>query len=353
MSIHNTFMKTIGRWFLCIILFLFGLNGSLWPQSVSRVGTSAATFLKIGVGARALAMGEAYSTIADDVTGTYWNPAGLALMTSKQFLFTHYNYIADLYFDFGAMAIPFDNVGTFGLFITYLGMPDIERTTIKQPYGTGEMVSASSFNIGLSYGRSLTNKFSIGGNFKYIQENLWHTYAKTFAFDIGLLYRTDFKGLRLGMSISNFGPGLQLQGRDLLVQHDIDPNSDGNNGNINADLKTDQFSLPILFRVGISSDVLKDIFHVKNNHLILAMDAIHPNDNFEYMNFGAEYAFKSVIFLRTGYRHEFLRDREGGLTYGFGLNLGIKGVGVHLDYALADFGRFDTLNKFSLILELK
>ncbi len=352
MNIRNTFIKTNKHWLFGIILLLFGLNSTLWSQSVSRVGTSAATFLKIGVGARALAMGEAYTTIANDVTGTYWNPAGLALMTGKQFLFTHYNYIADLYFDYSAMAIPFDNVGTFGLFITYLGMPDIERTTIKEPYGTGEMVSASSFNIGVSYGRSLTNKFSIGGSFKYIQENLWHTSAQTFAFDVGLLYKTDFKGLRLGMSISNFGPGLQLKGRDLLVQHDIDPSSEGNNGNINADLKTDQFSLPILFRVGVSSDVFKNVLHLKSNHFILAMDAIHPNDNFEYMNFGAEYSFKKIIALRAGYREEFLTDREGGLTYGFGLNISVKGVGLHVDYALADFGRFDTLNKFSLILEL-
>ncbi len=336
---------------MAMTLMVFWIK-PLAGQKVSRAGTSAATFLKVGVGARALAMGEAYTTLSGDVTATYWNPAGLAAVQKNQFLFTHYNYIADIYFDYAAMAIPVSNVGTFGLFITYMGMPDIERTTINEPYGTGEKVSASSFNMGLSFGKFLTDRFSIGGNFKYIQENLWHTSAKSYAFDIGLIYRTHFKNLTLGMAITNFGPGMQLRGRDLLVQHDIDPVHEGNNGNINADLKTDEFSLPILFRVGASINIFRHVLGLENNDLILAMDAVHPNDNYEYMNFGLEYGFKNMIALRTGYRQSFLKDREGGLTYGLGLNLRVMGIRLMVDYALADFGRLDTLNKFSLILEL-
>ena len=351
MKINKTFTGPAAGWILSFI-FLILFNPSLYAQKVSRVGTSAATYLKVGIGARALAMGEAYTTLAKDVTATYWNPAGLAALNKNQFLFTHYNYIADIYFDYAAMAIPFSGVGTFGLFITYMGMPDIERTTVLEPGGTGEKVSASSFNMGLSYGKFLTDRFSIGGSFKYIQENLWHTSAKSFAFDVGLIYRTHFKNLTLGMSITNFGPGMQLQGRDLLVQHDIDPTHEGNNGNINADLKTDQYSLPILFRVGASINILRDVFSLQNNDLVVAVDAVHPNDNYEYMNFGLEYSFKKMIALRTGYRESFLQDREGGLTYGVGLRIRVMGIGLLLDYALADFGRLDTLNKFSLILEL-
>ncbi len=347
-------VKIKNRSAIVSILFAMLLFNSPWlmAQKVSRVGTSAATFLKVGIGARALAMGEAYTTIGGDVSSTYWNPAGLAALSQNQFLFVHYNYIADIYFDFGAMALPFNNLGVFGLFITYMGMPDIERTTITEPYGTGEKVSASSFCMGLSYGKYLTDRFSIGGNFKYIQENLWHTEARSFAFDLGLLYRTHFRNLTLGMSIANFGPGMRLQGRDLLVQHDIDPIHEGNNGNINADLKTDEFSLPIIFRVGGSIDLFKDVLGLEQNGLLLAMDAVHPNDNYEYMNFGLEYSFRNLIALRGGYRQTFLKDREGGLTYGFGLNLSVVGIRLMLDYALADFGRLDTLNKFSLILEL-
>lgn len=321
-------------------------------QSVSRVGTSAATFLKIGVGARPLGMGEAFTTQAQDVSAIYWNPSGLAAVQNVQLLLNHYDYIADVYFDYGAVAFPMGNIGSFGFHFAYLGMPDIERTTIIEPEGTGEMVSASSFSAGLSYARMLTDRFSIGGTVKMIRENLWHTNATGFALDVGLTYTTHFKNLKVGMSISNFGTSMQLDGRDLLVQHDIDKTSDGNNSNINANLKTDSYSLPILFRVGISANVTRDVFNIENNDLIIAVDAIHPNDNFEYLNVGGEYTFRNLLALRAGYRQLFLKDAEGGFTFGFGLHLNLLNSDFYLDYAAVDYGRLDRLNKFSLIFSL-
>lgn len=321
-------------------------------QSVSRVGTSAANFLKIGVGAKALGMGEAFSTQASDVTSIYWNPSGLSYVENIEVLFTHYDYIADIYYDYGAVAIPFGSAGVVGLHFAYLGMPDIERTTILEPAGTGEMVSASSFSAGLSYARLLTDRFSIGATLKMIRESLWHTHATGYAIDVGLIYRALFKNLKVGMSISNFGTGMQLDGRDLLVQHDIDEISEGNNSNINANLKTDHFSLPILFRVGISANLTRDFLGLENNDLILAVDAIHPNDNFEYLNVGTEYTYRNLLSLRAGYRQLFLNQAEGGLTLGFGLQLTLFNSQFYLDYAAVDFGRLDRLNKFSLIFSL-
>jgi hypothetical protein len=138
-SIHENWVRSVGFWVTLIIVLC---SISLHAQSVSRVGTTAAPFLKIGVGGRALAMGEAYSTQAKDVTGLFWNPAGLANMNGNQILLNHFDYIADLSYVFGGVAIPFSAVGTFGFSISYLGMPDIERTTVQFPDGNGEKVSA-------------------------------------------------------------------------------------------------------------------------------------------------------------------------------------------------------------------
>lgn len=343
--------KCLERFF--IILALLALQaGILNAQTVSRVGTTAAGFLKIGVGARALGMGEASATQAEDVTSLYWNPAGLAQIDNTQILFNHYDYIADIYYDYGGVAMSFGSFGTVGLHFGFLGMPDIERTTINEPEGTGEMVSASSFTAGLSYARKLTDRFHMGGTVKMIHESLWHTSATGFAVDLGLTYRTIFKNMKIGMSISNFGTSMQLKGRDLLVQHDIDPISAGNNSNINADLKTDKFSLPILFRVGLSSNITQDVFGIENNDLVFAVDAVHPNDNYEYMNAGVEYTYRKLLSLRGGYRQLFLEDSEGGLTLGFGLNLKLFSYSFIMDYAAVDYGRLDQLNKFSLILSL-
>ena len=347
-------MKNVNRKIInhsiLFIIFMLLFRPVLQAQTVSKVGTTAGAFLKIGVGARCLAMGEAMATQATDITAMYWNPAGLSRISGMQILLNHYDYIADMNFDYGALAIPMQQLGTFGIHFSILSMSDIERTTILEPEGTGEMVAASFYSIGAGYARALTDRFSIGGNLKYVSENLWHTHSGGIAMDVGVLYRSLFKNIRIGMSISNFGSEMQLSGRDLLVQHDIDEQSNGNNANINANMSTDEFSLPIHFRVGISANLTKDFLNINNNDLVIAVDAVHPNDNKEYLNIGGEYVFRDLISARAGYRQLFLEDHEGGITYGFGLKLKILANQFYMDYAVVDLGRLDYLNKISLIL---
>lgn len=343
-------LRQLLRTFSILLIVTPLLVSNVSAQSIGRVGTTAAPFLKIGVGGRALGMGEAYTTIAEDITGMYWNPAGISRIEKMQAIVNHFDYIGDLYYDYAGFAMPIENIGTVGIFIGRLGMPDIERTTIQFPNGTGEKVSASSMVLGFSYARSLTDRFSIGGNFKYIREAIWHTSASTFAFDVGVLYRAFFKNIRIGMSISNFGSDMQLDGRDMLIQHDIDASFAGNNQNINAHLDTDKFPLPILFRVGLSSNITKDFLGISEHDWIIALDAVHPNDNKEYMNIGTELKLYNLISLRGGFREFLLQDREGGLTLGVGLQLNVMGIDMKVDYANIDYGRLDHHNKFSLIL---
>jgi hypothetical protein len=349
-SEQNRFSKSLKTLALLCFLLLIIFAQSVDAQVIGRVGTTAAPFLKIGVGARALAMGEAYTTQAEDITGIYWNPAGLANLSKKQVIFNHYDYIADLYYDFGAFAMPVAGFGTIGAFIGYLGMPDIERTTIQFPDGTGEKVSANSFVTGLSYARSLTNRFTIGGSIKYVRETIWHSTASGYAFDIGVFYRSFFRNVKIGMSITNFGTEMQMSGRDMLIQHDINDTFEGNNENIGGHLDTDKFPLPILFRVGLSANVAEDFLKLEDYDWILAMDAVHPNDNKEYLSAGTELKLYDMFSLRTGFRQLFLEDSEGGLTFGFGLQVNIIGTDMYIDYANVDYGRLDRHNKFSLIL---
>jgi len=333
------------------IVFLVGfLSINIQGQSISKVGTAAASFLKIGAGARSLAMGEAVVSNIEDVTSMYWNPAGLALMQKNQVVFNHYDFIADLNYEYAGVAIVMPEIGTVAASFTYLGAPDIERTTYLRQEGTGEMVSSSFYSFGLGFARMLTNRFAIGGNIKYIQENLWHTSSTGFALDIGISYTTLFKGLKIGMSMSNFGTSMQLEGRDLAIQHDIASQSDGNNGQINGNLATDEFPLPVLFRFGISSNITKDFFEMEDHDFVVAVDALHPNDNKEYLNVGGEYFYNKMFALRAGHRQLLLEDSEGGFTFGFGLHYDIDQIGVNLDYAASDFGRLDYVNKFTFIL---
>jgi hypothetical protein len=140
-----------------------------------------------------------------------------------------------------------------------------------------------------------------------------------------------------------------MQGRDMLIQHDIDETFEGNNENIGGTLDTDSYPLPILFRVGLSANILEDFFKVQEYDWIFAVDAVHPNDNREYLSAGTEVTIQDMIALRAGYRQLLLEDREGGLTLGFGLYVRVAGAEINVDYANVDFGRLDRQNKFSLI----
>lgn len=339
--------RTIVAFGLLFLMLPLRPSGSK-AQEVTKVGTTAAKFLSIQVGPRALGMGGAYVSIATDATAMYWNPSGIARLQGRQLYVSHSEWLADINFDYLALVLPLGNLGAAGLNLTAMTMPDMDITDELNPEGTGLSFSASSFAVGLSYARNLTDRFSIGANVKYIVENIWNSQAQGMAVDIGTLFDTPLKGLRLGASISNFGTKMRIQGDDLLVQKDIDENIAGNNETINAFLATDKFDLPLLLRIGVSWDVQLG----ENNRLTLAVDGAHPNDNTEYISLGGEYAlFGEMIFLRAGYRALYLRDSDEQFTLGAGIDYDIiRGYNLAVDYAFEQFDRLSNVHKFSVAI---
>jgi opacity protein-like surface antigen len=336
--------------YFCITILLVLSVTSGWAKEVTKAGTTAAGFLNIDVGARAIGMGGAFVSMADDATTMYWNPAGIARFSSPQANFTHMRWIADITFNYAAFIVPFDKFGSIGLNATFMRCDQMERTTVYSPMGTGEMFDVGSYAFGLGYATNLTDRFSIGFNFKYIQENIYHSSANGIAFDIGTLFTTWLNGMKIGMSITNYGTKMQMEGQDMLIQVDVDKSVTGNNPNINAYLATEKYDLPLMFRVGVSMDVLKG---VGDSNLNLSLDALHPNDDVENLNVGAEYIYHNLITLRGGYHSLFARDSETGLTLGVGLNINLLGdIILNLDYAYMDFGRLDNTQMITLSLQL-
>ena len=331
-----------------IILSIGFTVSAAFGQKVTKVGTTAAPFLNIGVGSRAIAMGGAFVSAADDASALFWNVSGIARLNRNEVILDHAEWIADINYDFAGVVWNMGPLGVLGGSFTSLSMGDMERTTEYQPEGTGELFSAGSFAIGISYARNLTDRFSIGFTGKYISEKIFNSGAHGVALDIGTLYTTPFHDMKIGMSISNFGTKMQMQGRDMLVQYDIDPLRAGNNANLNANLQTDRFDLPLMFRVGVSMELLRSR---ANHSLLVAVDALHPSDNVESLNLGAEYRFMRMVALRLGYRQLFSRDSEEGLTAGAGFQYRFLGnLGLRLDYAYQSFGRLRNVNRFSFVL---
>ncbi|RMG69204.1 MAG: hypothetical protein D6715_00250 [Calditrichaeota bacterium] len=313
---------------------------------VTKVGTTAAPFLTISVGARALGMGGAFVGVANDASALFWNVAGIAQLHRPSIIFNHAEWLADINFDYAGLVAPLGGAGTLGASFTSLNTADMEQTTELNPEGTGVLFSVGSFAFSLSYARKLTDKFMIGFTGKFVRETIFNSHATGVALDVGTLFQTPMPGLKLGMSITNFGTKMHMSGDDLLIQVDPDPTISGNNETINALFQTDDFDMPLLFRVGISYELVKNETH----QLLLAADALHPNDNDESMNLGGEYRFQDLISLRAGYRALFLQDSEEGFTVGAGLNTRLGSLSFRLDYAYEDFGRLNNVQKFTILL---
>jgi hypothetical protein len=349
MSMKNSSMKLALLIALALGLCAVISNEPALAQDVTKVGTSAAAFLRIPVGARGAAMGSAFVSMADDATAMYWNPGGLARLNKSSLYVDHSPYLPGLNFNYLALALHSESFGTVGVNVTALNTEEMIRTTVDQPMGTGETFSAASLAVGVAYARNLTDRFSIGANAKYIQETILNSRATGIALDIGTLYTTPFDGIRLGVSISNFGPAMRINGEDLNVRVDIAPNQEGDSQSIVGQLKTDDFDSPLLMRVGISWDAV----HNASHRLTVAADGLNPNDNTQSVNVGAEFAlFKELLVLRGGFNDLFLEDREKGLTFGAGFNLDVQGGwGVTAGYAFQDLEHLEAVNRFSLAIK--
>jgi hypothetical protein len=343
MTMNNSKIILIAA-FACLMGNQFA-NAQL-TRSTSKVGTTAAQFLKIGVGARSVGMGSAQVASNRDISAIYWNVAALSrIQQNSELTFTHANWLADISYDFAAGMLQIGELGHFGLSFISLRVPEDIVRTVEFPEGDGRKWDASSLAIGLSYARNLTDRFSIGFNAKFVRENIWSESASGFAMDFGTLYLSEIKGLSLGASISNFGTKMKLEGRDLYFNNDPNGNVGSGPNNIPSEYRTSDFDLPLTFRIGIAYDLqLAEEFRATT-----AVDATHPNDNTEYVNSGIEFAWKEILFARVGYKSLFLRDSEQGFSWGLGMNYTIENTAtIRVDYGFADYGRLTNIQYISV-----
>ncbi|HOP50711.1 MAG TPA: PorV/PorQ family protein [Ignavibacteriales bacterium] len=326
-----------------LIVLIFIQNLIFAAGSISKSGTTASNFLKIGIGPRAIGMGGAFTSVANDVNALYWNPAGIAMLSDKQIEFSHVNWIADIKSDYFGVSVPIGQLGSVGAFVNALTMDEMMVRTVEKPEGTGEYFEVNSYAVGIHYSRMLTENFSIGFNAKYIRDKIWHMTSDGFALDVGVLYKIDILNeFRIASSISNYGTKMKMEGRDNLLLYQVGP---GDPNLIRTNIELDKWDLPLIFRFGLSADVIKSQEHL----LTLAIDAIHPNDNSESLNLGAEYTYDNLVAFRIGYKNLFLDEGEEGLTFGIGVKYPVSdNLFLNLNYAYEDFGIFKNVQYFSL-----
>ncbi len=334
------YIKTL----MVIVIFAVQIQAQ-YVSDISKRGTSAAPFLKVAQGARAVGMGGAFVGVANDVSSIYWNVAGIAKLKDNSFIFDHTEWIANLQYNYIAGSLSLGNLGTLGISLLGSNYGDMNVTTIDEPNGTGEVFSVKDFAVSIAYAINLTEDFAIGFNPKVVYESIWKTSAYAIGIDMGVLYKTPFKGITLGMSITNFSSKMKLTGTSEVVLHDPDPSTTGNNGRIPAEISTESWSLPLTFTLGVSYKLVYNDM----NKLVIDIDAHHPNDDYESVSIGGEYVFKDVISLRAGYKTLFLKNTEETFALGAGLNQRILGnIKFHIDYAYQHFGRLTNVQKITV-----
>jgi opacity protein-like surface antigen len=338
---------------IIIVMLLF--IGTAWAQeqgftrNVSKRGSTAAGFLEIGVGARAIGMGGAYTAVGEDPSALFWNVGGIGKATRPEFFFNHTQWLANTHFDFLGIVCPISGFGTIGISLTALSMSDMDVTTVEYPEGSGQKFGAGDYAFGLAYAVNLTERFSIGFHPKVIYQYIWDMTAVGFGIDLGIHYVTPFEGITIGFAMTNFGPKISMSGENNRVLYDYDPNSTGNNDRVPALLEPDNWPLPLNFTMGIQYKLINTDMH----RIIVALDAQHPNNNYESINLGLEYVLAGNYALRVGYKSLFLSDSQESLTLGAGIRYPIMGnIVVYIDYAYANFGILENVHRFSLGINL-
>jgi long-subunit fatty acid transport protein len=323
-------------------IFLLLLAGNLEAQT--KTGTTIGQFTLIEPSARVAAMGGAGVTSFNEALAGYYNPAALGLFDFSDVQFTHNAWFADISINYGAGAFRIGGIGTLAAFVTYLTSGDIDVRTVEQPTGTGERYQVTDLLLGVGYGVRITDRFSCGIQVNYVQEQIWHSSTSVFGVNIGTLYELSADGLKIGASLMNFGTKNHFSGTDLRVRYDIDPARYGDNSSVPGEIITDDFSLPIVFRVGLGYPLIID----GSNTVNLAVDGLTPSDNSPAVNLGAEWVFKRVFAVRLGYSSLFQVDSEFGLTAGAGVAWDGLGNEIRADYSWGNHRSLGGVQRFTL-----
>ena len=318
--------------FLCVFLV------SPTQAKMKKLAQTGYQFLKIGLSARAEAMGGAFTLVGNDANSVFYNPAGLSHMQSTvEVNFNSVQWIADINYNAFSAAYNMGNIGVFAVHFAAVDYGDIIGTRVaesEQGYVETGDVDVGAYYGGIAYSRQLTNKFFVGGQVKYVAEKLGSNLIspagtaeqisdnKTsgLAFDFGTIYYTGIQSVRVGINIRNFSREIEYQKYG--------------------------FQMPLTFQIGLAMDMLDLLSEEHANHsFVMALDAIHPRDYTERINVGAEYWFMGMIALRGGYK--FNHDTEN-LTAGVGFKKDFAGKNIILDYCFTNTDYFDSVNRISL-----
>jgi len=318
--------------FACFALFMTAPIKGI--ASMKKIAQSKMQFIKISPSARAAALGDAFTSYAGDPNAIFYNPAGMAFVKGVNVICNNNSWISDIRHLSTAVSYNKEALGTFTLSFIYMDYGEFQRTIVDEHAWAGyqELGSFSimEYALGLGYAKKITNRLSLGGQIKYLYQNLGSVQSfsyigtefeeqKTstyedgvFAFDFGTYYNTEIKGITISMAMQNFA----------------------------------NQPIPLMFRYGMSVELNQVFFpSAKDHRLRLSGDILESKDYGDGYQFGLEYGLSGQYFLRTGYK--ITSSTDEGFSFGLGANLLIKGLEIQIDYSYSQFGVLDNISRLS------
>lgn len=296
---------------ISVFVFIF-----IWVYSEGE--TAGVSFLKIGMGARAASLGDAYTALSDDATAIYWNPAGLAQLQHKELNFIHNEWFENINYETISFVYPFEDI-TIASSLNYLYTGKIEETTMSPPYKTGRVFEASDMALSIALAQKLQENLFIGIGFKSIYQKIEKEKDNGYAIDAGLFYKLS-QAIKLGLTVQNLGSSIKF-------------------------IK-EETPLPTTYRIGLAAN---------KRDFTLTTDISKSNDNKITLSSGFEVLFGNIVALRFGYRHKDsnkelgkFRNISTGLTGGFGINLKDS---IVIDYGFVPYGELEDTHRISLLIK--
>lgn len=324
--------------FIILTITLIIISTTLFAQERKKLAQTGLKFLSVSTDARISGLGDAGTSVADvSASSMFYNPSTMAGMTDMVSANVNvFTWIADIKYLSSAIAFkPFDgDYGVFGVSFVSVDYGEFKRT-IFAPTEAGFLdigtYKPNAMALGIGYANQLSEKFSVGGNIKYVYQSLGshvmnvnmeetNNEVSALAFDFGILYHTGFKSLDFGMNVRNFSTELRY--------------------------KEKGFQLPLTFEIGLSMN-MTDIFDVNKDmySFLLSVDAVHPRDYSEQVSVGGEFVFMNTLSLRAGYTYP---TDEQEFTAGIGLKHRLIGYLLGVDYSYTPFGIFNDIHRISV-----
>jgi len=329
-------MKNIKIFILAIVML-----GVVFAGDESRLGTTAGAQVSVPVGARDLAMAGADLVYSRGVDAVFWNPASIGGIQGANGTFSNMSYIADVKVNYFAIGATMGNLGNIGVTAKTLDLGDIPITTVQAMDGTGANFSPTVMTMGVTYGKAFTDRINFGITGKLIYESIPRASASAFAFDIGVQYINfaNIEGLGLALVLKNIGSSMHYTGSGLKAEATSEEFSEFFDREASYDQLPSSYSIGSSYKIG--------------NSILFGASFISNNTSYDEFNFGGEYNFNNMIFLRGGLNSAMVQDVDKdnvlfGPSFGFGIHYELLGIGLLLDYAYRPANYFDGNQLISL-----